>query len=650
MPKRTFHLVSIILLFIISISSCTSSQLTTQIPVSEEPELSATPSPTSSPEVPSPTPGQPADIIFFNGSLITMEKDQPSAEAIAIRNGVIQAVGSNEEILAYQGAGSQAIDLQGNTLMPGFEDGHTHILAFPDRMGKSLEDAQQVALIHGFTSVTEMWANQDYLNSLFQAEQDGRLEVRVNVFASYNDGILGAGDGGVILKTWFPEHAPILDPSRMVRIPGIKIFVDGDGTPARGCWALTDPFEPNAYGITSGTCGSANGDLYWSQGLLNRVVLQAQNAGFRVAFHAMGDRAIEAALEAIGKALGGEPNEQVRHQIEHNSLINPEDLPRYTDLDIAASVRGYGEFCDLQEFVPAFGSKRAPWYANRYVLPGLGIHAYVETDFGWIIDPNDRYSQRTLDPIMQIYGLVTHKYVNENGSICNPDPIVASHQISPQRALEMLTIEPAYAVSMEDHLGSLVQGKFADLIILSGNPLTIAPDELKELQIWMTMVNGEQKYCADGKSAFCPVSGQAQVQVVSPSAQPAALAQVGMNCDAKQTVAQHFPKGSFVQTYSKWAAKTTEQVSQFISSVQASIEVDGSPISSKVTQGEILHSDQTGYYYVQSDFDAGILPPGEHRIHTTLSFSSQITDGFDSYGPGSSNLTVEGNCTLVIDP
>ncbi|MEW6094120.1 MAG: amidohydrolase family protein, partial [Chloroflexota bacterium] len=458
---------------------------------------------------PSPThtlpPAEPADIIFHTGEIITIEETQPLAEAIAIRNGLIQAVGTNEEVLALQGAGTQVIDLQGRTMMPGFIDGHTHILAFPDRMGRSLDEAQETALRYGFTTVNEMWADEGYLSRLMQAEQEGSLQLRVNVFASYNDGILDDNRRRVMLETWYPEHAPILDPERFLRIPGIKIFMDGDNwTPARGCWALSDPFMPNAPALTSGVCGSDRGDLYWSQEELNQAVLQAQTAGYRVAFHAMGDGAIETALNAIEYALAGQPNENYRHQIEHNSLARPDQVPRYEALDVLASVRGYGGFCDLSFLLPTFGPDRQAWYANRYALAGSDIHAYIETDFGWTVDPDDRFSQRSLDPIMQLFGIVTHRYVAEDGSICEPDPLVAAFAISVERALQMLTIEPAYAVSMEDYIGSLEPGKYADLILLSGNPLSVNPDEIMDLQVWMTMVAGEVKYCAAGHETLCP--------------------------------------------------------------------------------------------------------------------------------------------------
>jgi predicted amidohydrolase YtcJ len=501
----------LIILLALSVTACNIPQMATNNPLptnSPEPTENstpvrtntATPTSTHTPTVPT----EPADIIFHNGAIITIEESQPVAEAIAIRGELILAVGTNQEILALRGPDTTVIDLQGRAVLPGFIEGHAHLLAFPDRKGQTMDQAQDIALRYGLTTVNEMWADEAFLNRLFQAEEQGDLRIRVNVFASYNDGVLDGNRQKVFLKAWYPGHDPILDPQRRVRIPGIKIFVDGDNfRPVRGCWAFNDPVPANAWAIKNGVCGTATGDLYWKQDELNQIVRQAQNAGYRVAFHSMGESAIETTLNAIEFALDGQPNEQVRHQIEHNSMIRPDLLTRYEELDILASVRGYGDFCDLKQFIPDFGPERINWYANRYALPGLDIHSYMESDFGWTVDPEARYDQRSLDPIMQLYGIVTHNLESANGTLCGPDPVVAKFVISVEKALEMMTIEPAYAVSMEDYIGSLKPGKYADLIILSDSPLAVDPDDLKNLKVQMTMVNGKAEYCTAGYESLC---------------------------------------------------------------------------------------------------------------------------------------------------
>jgi predicted amidohydrolase YtcJ len=495
----------------------------TAIATSVEPSATPTPvpptgTPTAVPPTatatrapPTPTPSATpeavdrADVVFHNGAVLTLDRDAPRAQAMAIRGDRILAVGSDAEVLALQGPETRVVDLAGRTLLPGFVDGHTHLLVYAARVNMTLDEAQDVALRNGFTSVTEMWADQAALDALLQAEQSGRLRLRVNVFACYNDGILRDGQK-VFIRAWYPGHGPVLDSDRRLRIPGIKVFVDGGSGGGRGCPALRDPFEPGfvATDWFRDNCGSDRGDLYWAQDEINQVVAEAQAAGYRVAFHAMGDLGIETALGAIEFALGGRPNAEVRHQIQHNSLVGPDMLKRYVDLDVLASLRGYFNTCEQGEYATYYGPDRLPWVVTRYTLPGAGIHTYLETDFSWDVDPADTYSSRNPSSMLHLYGMVTRQQVNRDGTICWPEPWLVPQAIGVEQALRIMTIEGAYAVSQEEVIGTLEVGKYADLIVLSGDPTAVEPDTLKDLQVWMTMVGGEVAYCAAGHEGLCP--------------------------------------------------------------------------------------------------------------------------------------------------
>jgi predicted amidohydrolase YtcJ len=596
-----------------------------------------------------------ADIIFLNGTVLTMAPRAAGdgyqvAEAIAIQGDGILAVGSDDEILILAGSETQVIDLAGQTVLPGLADGHTHILAFSDRMVTTLEETQDVALSFGFTSVTEMWADEPFLEVLMRAEEEGRLRLRVNVFPIYNDGILDENGDKVLVRAWHPANAPVLDSDRMLRIPGIKVFVDGASTPGRGCPALSEPYEATVMVEDWFTelCGSERGDLYWSQDEINEVVADAQAAGYRVAFHAMGDAAIETVLDAIAFALDGEPNELHRHQIQHNSMLRPDLLQRYVAQDVLCSVRGYFNTCEQDFYVTAYGPHRHKWTANRYSLPGLGIHTYLETDFAWTVDPADPTSPRTNNPMVHLYGLVTHQQVNQDGEICAPDPWIAQHTISVEQALRMMTFEPAYAVSQEHVLGTLEPGKFADMIILSDNPMTVGPSKLKDLEVWMTMVGGSVEYCAPGHEPQCPLWEAALSPAEKPTDAPApeptdSPAPPPVNEPVRVNILraeERVPANTPVELTVGWLCDTREQVADFIAAAAFTVILDGQTLPDETGYWQAIEeagdSDQDGDvdYLSRWIHPVGALSLGTHQVETHATLQWTVTDGFDSDGDG----------------
>jgi len=92
----------------------------------------------------------------------------------------------------------------------------------------------------------------------------------------------------------------------------------------------------------------------------------------------------------------------------------------------------------------------------------------------------------------------------DDGTYRDPTNWLHPRAINVEQALRMLTIDAAYSVSLEHAIGTLEWCKFADLIILSGNPLTIDSDNILDLEVWMTMVNGNTEYCAEGHESLCP--------------------------------------------------------------------------------------------------------------------------------------------------
>ena len=134
-----------------------------------------------------PVPLQPRPIIFYNGSILTMEKDNPQAQAIAIQDQKILAIGGNDEILALQGPQTLLVDLGGRTLMPGFVDAHTHLLNDARSAGMSLDEAQWLALRNGITTLGDLFVDRSFLREIQTFHEGGFLRVRTSLYLAYND-------------------------------------------------------------------------------------------------------------------------------------------------------------------------------------------------------------------------------------------------------------------------------------------------------------------------------------------------------------------------------------------------------------------------------------------------------------------------------
>ncbi len=436
------------------------------------------------------------DYIFTNSNIITIDENNPVVEAIAINNGIIVGLGSSDEILEdFEVENDTCYDLEKLTIMPGIIDGHSHYMASLFWIGDwyNIYDAQNMALAYGYTTLNEKSVDHGELEWFRSAEQNGTLRLRINAFIIYNFAWL-ENDEPVIVGGWEGEvDQPVLDSNRKLRIPGVKIYADG-ASGNRGFPAMSEPYTQDmidVWGITN-----PYGDLYFNQTELNSIVDSLHDDGFSVAFHAMGDRATETVLNSIDYALNGTENDAARHQLEHNSFIREDLITQALSLNTIHSVRGYFPTYWQKDYEALYPPTWLERTVNRYSLPGEGLHSYLETDFGFLhgFDEDDLSRSTNIRPFLHLWGLVTRKAIDENGTIHEPDPWLAEHEITVEQALRMMTIEGAYAVKQEDYIGSLEIGKYADLIVLSDDPLSIEEDDLKDIEVMLTMVDGKIEF------------------------------------------------------------------------------------------------------------------------------------------------------------
>ena len=434
-------------------------------------------------------PANASGIIFHNGVILTMNRDQPAAEAILIQGDTVQAVGGNAEILAMRGGSTTVIDLGGLTLMPGFVDAHSHLFGDNFLSGQDSLPDQQVAIDYGVTTIAEFYVDQSLLNMLKTLADAGKLRMRVNAYLLYTT---NCGD---LMGDWWKAYQPNQQIAPNLYVRGIKIFTDG-GSCKIPAMSVDYPG------------GLGKGDLFFTQEQLNQMVAEVQAAGFQVAIHAAGDRAVEQSQNAIASALNGQPN-IFRHRIEHNGTIRPELLPRYTQIGIVPIIFGAYPTCarttgesKFKYFIPPeYGAWDWPWRALVDANPDLPI--------AW---QADYHVFGTINPLYHMWGMVTRKEVNTDGSICNPPDWLKAGALRVEEVLPMMTRNSAYALFFEKEVGSLEAGKLADLVILSDNPLSVESDSIKDITVFMTMINGKVEFCAAGREALCPSASPADFE------------------------------------------------------------------------------------------------------------------------------------------
>jgi predicted amidohydrolase YtcJ len=205
------------------------------------------------------------------------------------------------------------------------------------------------------------------------------------------------------------------------------------------------------------------------------LIRRAAAKGFQVGAHAIGDRAVRRALDAFQAA--GEDASLLRFRVEHASVVDPSDRLRFGMLGVIASIQPMfaGEYARWS--LDRVGSSRASWVlATRSLLD-----AKARVAFG-----TDYPASDSGDPLLNLYCAVTRRAADGSP----PLGFHADEGVPAETALRLLTEGPAFAAFQELDLGALSPGRYADVTVLSGDPLTTPPDELRELEVRMTIVGG----------------------------------------------------------------------------------------------------------------------------------------------------------------
>ena len=544
-----------------------------------------------------PSTGASAEVIFFNGKVVTLDATDRIAQAVAVKDGRILAVGSDEEMKGLANSRTQWIDLRKKTMLPGLIDAHTHLAwstiifksyvdgrcppnrSIPDVLAKIRERASQVppgtwipvqgsffanfkfaerryptreeldsaapnhavvfvatvhaAIVntcalqaaritrdtpdppggkierdpatgeangilrewHGFLPlmnftydqikqavrdwVPDYWIKQGctsahtFADALeFRAVQElaaeGRLPIRVR--ANFMD--IQLGPKPVIDSLVNLGIAPGLG-DEWLKVGGVKIFVDGA---LMGLSAATH--EPYLNMPSKDYCGILKFDDHRP---FAELVRKAHDAGLQLCVHAIGDKAQDWALQAYEQALAANPKPH-RHRLEHmgNLMTDRQRIARAKALGIipVTTVEWVFEEGDFIEHYLGPSRKAQSWPLRSMLDAGLNVANCSDTVGATPFSTNPFYS---------MWSAVTRQtYLGKR--------LIPEEAISVKEALRLYTTGAAYAGYEETQKGSIETGKLADLIVIDRDILTIPEDQIKDIKVEMTVIDGRSVY------------------------------------------------------------------------------------------------------------------------------------------------------------
>jgi len=537
--------------------------------------------------------GEPADLVIKNAKIVTIDKDNPGAEAVAFKGEMIIAVTSNRKIEQYIEEGTtQVIDARGRLVIPGFNDAHAHFglvdidyielryitdpNVITEKVREKVAGVKPGELIRGGHWEHEMFDNKQWPtkelidevapdNPVLLNRADGH-SVLVNSYVLENSGITKdtpdpfggeiqkdpvTGEPTGILKEtakgliktgakkvertpeeeeerWMKGWQAALDMAARLGVtsiqhPGggnaetyqrfmdmgnltVRVDVAGRLTADEGQlhkWdSLRNKYSPEGNwirfgylkGYMDGTLGSGTMMVFEpfedepdKTGLprmlyeeLEHMVLKADSMGFQIGIHAIGPKANHWILNAFEKAIEVNGKRDSRHRSEHAQILTDEDIPRFAELEVIASMQPTHCITDKRFCEKRIGYERSKGaYAWRRLLDA-GAKIAFGTD----------YSVEPLDPLEGLYAGVTRKdRIGEEGEGWFP-----GQKLTMEETIELYTLGAAYAQFMEDRKGMIKKGYLADVVIFNNDLMTIPHDRIMSSKVDYTIVGGKIVY------------------------------------------------------------------------------------------------------------------------------------------------------------
>jgi hypothetical protein len=536
-----------------------------------------------------------ADTIFFGGDIITVDDDNPSAQALAVAGEKILAVGGKQDVFKLKDDQTRMVDLEGKTLMPGLIEPHSHpvisallydwidVSAFNNSSGEEvmtklreaaakakpgewicafgydpilmrdlkslnadlldevsstnpifimIQSMHTVYVNHAaldFVDITddtpqpeggtyvkdergrltgmiiEQAAIGQFMMALladYQARDAELIQKQIERYARAGYTTVGAMGVFPVFLNWMsilkdklesdecPIRMPIMEKATDLEMgfeidiePGSDRLNSGgaklwyDGSFYTGNSFLEQPYLNNelmqgGLGVPKDTCGYP----MMPKEKLQELIRKYHDAGRQISIHGQGDRAIRDIIDVFEAVLEASPRDDHRHRIEHGGLFPVDEIERAARLGLTPSwhinhIYYYGEALRDEILGPGRAAGMMPMAAAQKSGHRNSLH-------------NDS-PMYPAEPLTLMRTAITRK--TRRGALIGKD-----QAITIEEAVRAVTINPAWQLFMDDKVGSLEVGKFADLTVLSENPLKVDPERLDEIDVIETYRSGHR--------------------------------------------------------------------------------------------------------------------------------------------------------------
>jgi predicted amidohydrolase YtcJ len=308
---------------------------------------------------------------------------------------------------------------------------------------------------YGITSVHDAQSDFRTLEEYRKLREEGGLLARTYIAYNYE-------------KTTTEEDLRrvrdmVKDSDEWMRLGVIKLFIDGvlDSHTA----AMLEPYCDDP---------STSGKTRYTPEHFREIVTMLDGMGFQCMTHSCGDRGVRTVLDAYEAAAKANGPRERRHRVEHIEMVSEEDMPRFRELGVVASMQPIHAVPGSDKALErAAGKERMarsfPWRS----LEEAGATLAFSSD----------WSVADMNPLPGIQAAVTRDW--------KPGK---SQAVSLETAIRAYTLNEAYASFEEDVKGSIEEGKLADFVILSEDIFEIDPKRIGEVEVVMTILGGEEVY------------------------------------------------------------------------------------------------------------------------------------------------------------